>query len=291
MNILVTGSRGQLGHHLQLLAPQSPHHWIFTDVDELDITDRQAVLDYVHSNHIELTVNCAAFTDVERAEREEALALRINADAVGHLADAMLSVGGRLVHISTDYVFGGNHNNTPCNEQQPANPTGAYGRTKLAGEREALRCQSIVLRTSWLYSEYGRNFLLTMLRLTAERNEVRVVCDQAGTPTYAGDLANAISLIIHSGQYLHHSGIYHFSDEGVCSWYDFAFAIARLSGHNACRVLPCRSADFPSAVVRPAYSVLDKSLFKTTFHQSIPHWTLSLEQCLKNITLCSTSKT
>lgn len=283
MNILLTGCNGQLGRHLQMLVPQSAHRWFPTDVAELDITDRQAVDAFVTAKGIQLVVNCAAYTNVDRAETDEASALRLNADAVGYMADAMNRVGGRLIHISTDYVFGGNRNNTPCTENEPANPTGAYGRTKLAGEQAAVRCNSLVFRTSWLYSEYGKNFLLTMMRLTSERPEVRVVFDQVGTPTYAGDLAHAIFQIIESGDCLRHEGIFHFANEGVCSWYDFAFEIARRAGHNACRVLPCHSDEYPSPVKRPAYSVLDKTKFKQTFHQDIPHWTDALDRCMARV--------
>ena len=283
MNILLTGCNGQLGRHLQMLVPQSAHRWVPTDVAELDITDRQAVDAFVTAKGIQLVVNCAAYTNVDRAETDEAAALRLNADAVGYMADAMNRVGGRLIHISTDYVFGGNRNNTPCTENEPVNPTGAYGRTKLAGEQAAVRCNSLVFRTSWLYSEYGKNFLLTMMRLTSERPEVRVVFDQVGTPTYAGDLARAIFQIIESGECLRHEGIFHFANEGVCSWYDFAFEIARRAGHNACRVLPCHSDEYPSPVTRPAYSVLDKTKFKQTFHQDIPHWTDALDRCMARV--------
>lgn len=283
MNILLTGANGQLGSHLRLLSPQSGNRWFFTDVEELDITDRDAVRAYVSANGITMIVNCAAYTNVDRAESDEATALRINGDAVGHMAEAMQAVDGTLIHISTDYVFGGNTNNTPCTEAEPVNPTGAYGRTKLAGERAAARCRSLVVRTAWLYSEYGHNFLLTMLNLTSTKPELKVVFDQVGTPTYAGDLARAIFAVIESGAYLEHPGLYHFSNEGVCSWYDFTQEIARQSGHTACRILPCHSDEFPSPVKRPAYSVLDKTKFKTTFHQDIPYWTEALARCLANI--------
>lgn len=283
MNILVTGANGQLGRHFRLLAPQSGHRWLFTDVQELDITSREAVDHYVTDNEIKLIVNCAAYTQVDRAESEEAAAYLINATAVGLLAEAMDRVGGRLIHFSTDYVFGGNQNNIPCTEEEPSNPTGAYGRTKLAGEQAALRCHSLIFRTSWLYSEYGKNFLLTMLKLTAEREELRVVFDQVGTPTYAGDLAQAVFTLIESGEYQRHEGVFHYSNEGVCSWYDFAQAIARRSGHTGCRILPCHSDEYPSPVKRPAYSVLDKTKFKQTFHQNIPYWTDSLDRCLFNV--------
>ena len=283
MNILVTGANGQLGRHFRLLAPQSVHAWFFTDVEELDITNCGAVESFVKTNNIKLVINCAAYTNVDKAESDEATALRINAEAVKHLAAAMARVDGRLIHFSTDYVFGGNRNNTPCTELETVNPTGAYGRTKLAGEQAAAHCKSLVFRTSWLYSEYGKNFLLTMRRLTAEKPEVRVVFDQAGTPTYAGDLAKAVFRIVESGEYLEHEGIFNFANEGVCSWYDFAHAIAGQCGHTDCRVLPCHSDEYPSPVHRPAYSVLDKTKFKQTFHQDIPHWTDSLVRCLANI--------
>lgn len=283
MNILVTGANGQLGTHFRLLAPQSKHDWLFTDVEELDITCAEAVRDFVESHKVSLIVNCAAYTNVDRAESDEDTARRINADAVGYMADALKSVGGFLIHFSTDYVFGGNSNNTPCTEQEVANPTGAYGRTKLLGEQAAEHCKHLIFRTSWLYSEYGRNFLLTMLRLTAERPEVRVVFDQVGTPTYAGDLAKAVFTIIESGAYQEHEGVFHFANEGVCSWYDFTHEIARQSGHNQCRILPCHSDEYPSPVKRPAYSVLDKTKFKTTFHQEIPYWTDGLSRCLSNL--------
>ena len=285
MKILVTGANGQLGTHFRLLAPQSQNDWLFTDVEELDITNDEAVNRYVDDHEVRLIINCAAYTNVDRAESDEATALRINAGAVGILADAMHRVSGRLIHFSTDYVFGGNLNNTPCTEEQNPNPTGAYGRTKLAGEQAASKCRSLIIRTSWLYSEYGKNFLLTMLRLTAEKPELKVVFDQVGTPTYAGDLAHAVYSIIESGAYLQHDGLYHFANEGVCSWYDFACEIARQSGHTACHILPCHSDEYPSPVKRPAYSVLDKTKFKLTFSQEIPHWVDGLQRCLKNIKL------
>lgn len=283
MNILLTGANGQLGQHFQLLAPKSNHTWFFTDVEELDITDRDSIATFVKDNKIRLIINCAAYTNVDKAESDEATALRINGDAVGHMADAMKDADGTLIHFSTDYVFGGTLYNTPCTEDMAPNPTGAYGRTKLAGERAAERCHHLIFRTSWLYSEFGKNFLLTMLRLTNEKPELRVVFDQVGTPTYAGDLAKAIFTIVESGEYQQHDGIYNFANEGVCSWYDFTKEIARQSGHTACRILPCHSNEYPSPVKRPAYSVLDKTKFKTTFLQEIPYWTEALERCLFNI--------
>ena len=284
MTILVTGANGQLGRHFRLLADHSANTWLFTDVEELDITNREAVLTWVKGHDVQLTVNCAAYTNVDRAEDEEGTARLVNGQAVQNMADAMREVGGTLIHFSTDYVFGGTQYNTPCTEEMPVNPTGAYGRTKLLGEQAAATCRSLVFRTSWLYSEYGKNFLLTMRRLTAEKPEVRVVFDQVGTPTYAGDLARAVFSIVESGKYLEHVGIYNYANEGVCSWYDFAKEIARQSGHTACRVLPCHTGEFPSPVKRPPYSVLDKTKVKNTFNLEIPHWTDSLNRCITNIT-------
>lgn len=283
MNILLTGSHGQLGTHLTKLAPSSAHRWFFTDVEELDITSREAVDAFVKQNGIALIVNCAAYTNVDKAESDEATALRINGDAVGYMADAMKEVHGTLIHISTDYVFGGTPHNTPCTEELEANPTGAYGRTKLVGEEAARRCRSLVFRTSWLYSEYGKNFLLTMLRLTAEKPQLSVVFDQVGTPTYAGDLAKAIFTIIENGDFQRHEGTYHYANEGVCSWYDFTMEIARQAGHSNCHIMPCHSDEYPSPVKRPAYSVLDKTKFKKTFNQEIPYWTEALARCMANI--------
>jgi dTDP-4-dehydrorhamnose reductase len=268
---------------MRLLAPRSQHTWFFTDVAELDITSREAVRSFVADHGIQLIVNCAAYTNVDRAESDEATALRINAEAVGYLAEAMKAVDGTLIHVSTDYVFGGNMNNTPCREEEPSNPTGAYGRTKLAGEQAAMQCRHLIFRTAWLYSEYGKNFLLTMLNLTATKPELKVVFDQVGTPTYAGDLARAIFDIIEEGSYQGHEGVYHFSNEGVCSWYDFTKEIARQSGQTACNIMPCHSDEFPSPVKRPAYSVLDKTKYKQTFHRSIPYWTDSVTVCLKGV--------
>lgn len=283
MNILVTGANGQLGRHMRLLAPQSAHRWLFTDVEELDITLREAVTEFVKKNGINLIVNCAAYTNVDKAESDEATALRINGEAVGHMAEAMNAVGGMLIHFSTDYVFGGTLYNTPCSEEMKANPTGAYGRTKLAGETAAANCRHLIFRTSWLYSEYGKNFLLTMLRLTAEKEQISVVFDQVGTPTYAGDLAKAVFNIIESGEYICHEGIYNYANEGVCSWYDFSKEIARQAGHTNCKILPCHSNEYPSPVKRPAFSVLDKTKFKQTFRQEVPYWTEALARCLANI--------
>ncbi len=283
MNILVTGANGQLGRHMRLLAPGSAHTWLFTDVEELDITSRKTVTEFVKANGINIIVNCAAYTNVDKAESDEATAMRINGDAVGYMAEALNDAGGTLIHFSTDYVFGGTMYNTPCSEDMEANPTGAYGRTKLAGEMAAERCHHLIFRTSWLYSEYGKNFLLTMLRLTAEKEQLSVVFDQVGTPTYAGDLARAVFRIIESGEYLKHEGIYNYANEGVCSWYDFTKEIARQAGQTTCKIMPCHSNEYPSPVKRPAYSVLDKTKFKETFQQEIPYWTEALSRCIANI--------
>ena len=284
MNILVTGALGQLGSELRLVAAGSSDHYIYTDVAELDITDRDAVNAFVGSNGVDAIVNCAAFTDVERAEDVPELAERINAGAVANLADAMASRGGLLVHVSTDYVFGGESFNTPITEDATGAPTGVYGLTKLHGEQAVLRsgCRHVIIRTAWLYSEFGRNFVKTMLRLTSERPVVKVVFDQAGTPTYALDLARAIFKILEGRLYEGREGIYHYTNEGVCSWFDFARAIAERSG-SSCNVLPCHSSEFPSKVRRPSYSVLDKSKIKEAFGVDVPHWTDSLSECLSNM--------
>lgn len=288
MNILVTGANGQLGRHFRLLASKSRHNWCFTDIEELDITDRDAVKSFVTDHAVKVIINCAAYTNVDRAEGDEATAKRINADAVGYMAEVIKAVDGLLIHFSTDYVFGGTMYNTPCTEMMEANPTGAYGRTKLAGECAAASCRHLIFRTSWLYSEYGKNFLLTMLNLTATKPDLRVVFDQVGTPTYAGDLAKAVFTIVENDEYDGREGIYNYANEGVCSWYDFAKEIARQSGHMSCRITPCHSSEYPSPVRRPAYSVLDKTKFKETFQQEIPYWTDSLSVCLRNIAMDKT---
>ncbi len=289
MNILVTGANGQLGRSLQHVAPSSQDHYIFTDVSEgypsLDITNIEEVRRMVKADQVGCVVNCAAWTDVDRAETAGEIVEKINAMGPENLAIAMKEVGGLLVHISTDYVFGGEKSDTPCREDQQGTPTGVYGLSKLHGERRivATGVDHVIIRTAWLYSEYGRNFLKTMLRLTGEKEQVRVVVDQVGTPTYALDLARAIVKILSERRYEGHTGIYHYSDEGVCSWYDFAVEIACLSGHTECEVLPCRSEEYPSSVVRPAYSVLDKTKIKETFGVRVPHWRKSLAECIKNI--------
>ena len=244
-----------------------------------------AIRQYVVSNHIEAIVNCAAYTDVNRAEDDEVAADKVNHIAVGHLAQVMAEMGGLLIHISTDYVFGGNFNNMPCKEGEAPNPTGVYGRTKLYGEQAiaATGCRCLLFRTSWLYSEYGKNFCKTMLSLTATKPNLNVVFDQVGTPTYAGDLADAIVTILEKDKVDGNEGIYHYSNEGVCSWYDFAKEIARQSSHTDCDIMPCHSDEYPSPVVRPSYSVLDKTKFKQTFGIRVPYWTDSLAVCIRNI--------
>ena len=284
MNILVTGANGQLGCEMQRLGAVSPNNYIFTDVAELDVTDAGAVLRAAEQTRAEAIVNCAAYTNVERAEEDEATADRLNRLAPANLAAAAAATGATLIHISTDYVFDGTAH-TPYTEQAPTAPLGVYGRTKLAGEQavEASGCSYLILRTAWLYSAFGNNFLKTMLRLTAERESLNVVFDQIGTPTYAGDLALGIFSVIEGQQFRGHEGLYHFSNEGVCSWYDSAVGIAVAAGHDKCRIEPCHTAEYPSKAPRPAYSVLDKSKFKTTFGIEIPHWRESMLYCLKTM--------
>lgn len=282
--VLITGANGQLGNEMRRLGAVSPNSYIYTDVAELDITDATAVESFVKENAIEVIVNCAAYTNVDKAESDEATAELINSTAVANLAAAVKAVGGTLFHVSTDYVFG-DEGNTPRTEEMPLNPLGVYGRTKLKGEQaiEQSGCKAVIIRTAWLYSEFGNNFLKTMMRLTAEREQLNVVFDQVGTPTYAGDLALAIFSIIEAGIYEGNEGVYHFSNEGVCSWYDFATEIAIAAGNTGCRINPCHSSEFPSPVKRPSYSVLDKSKIKETFGIEIPHWRDSMLYCIKRL--------
>ena len=284
MNILVTGANGQLGREMQRLSAVSPNNYLFTDVAELDITDAGAVRQAVGQNAVEVIVNCAAYTNVERAEEDEEAAERLNCEAVKNLAEAAAAAGATLIHVSTDYVFDGTAHQ-PYTEDAPTAPLGVYGRTKLAGERAVAEsgCKYLTFRTAWLYSEYGNNFLKTMLRLTGEKEHMNVVFDQVGTPTYAGDLAMTIFSIIEGGYFTGNEGLYHFTNEGVCSWYDFAVEIAAAVGHDKCRIRPCRTAEFPTKAARPAYSVLDKSKIKETFGLEIPHWRESMLYCLKNM--------
>ena len=284
MNILVTGANGQLGNEMRVVSKGSSDRYIFTDVEELDITNRDAVANFVKENDIKVVVNCAGYTNVEKAEDEEKLAELINAQAVEYLALACRENHATLIHISTDYVFGGNEGNTPRKENEPVNPTGAYGRTKLHGEHAIWKvgCNYLIIRTAWLYSEFGNNFVKTMRKLTSERDKLNVVFDQIGTPTYAFDLANVIFKIIEERRYDELTGIYHFSNEGVISWYDFAKEICELSGNN-CDIQPCHSDEFPSKVKRPSYSVLDKTKIKNSLNITIPHWKESLKKCISKL--------
>ena len=284
MNILVTGANGQLGNEMRIVSQGSYDSYIFTDVDELDITNRDAMMDFVRDNNIKVVVNCAAYTNVDKAEDDEKTAELINAQAVEYLASACKANHAMLIHISTDYVFGGNEGNTPRKETEPVNPTGAYGRTKLHGE-QAIRkvgCNYLIIRTAWLYSEFGNNFVKTMQKLTAERDKLNVVFDQVGTPTYAFDLASVIFKIIEERRYDEIQDVYHFSNEGVISWYDFAKEICELSG-NECDIQPCHSDEFPSKVKRPSYSVLDKTKIKNSLNITIPHWKESLKKCINKL--------
>lgn len=282
MNILVTGANGQLGNEMQRVAKTSSNHYIFTDVAQLDITDREAVLRAVKDNSIQVIVNCAAYTNVDKAEDDRETADLINNKAVENLAIAARENDATLIHISTDYVFKGDRC-TPCREDWETDPLGIYGITKLAGEKSIERtgCRHIIIRTAWLYSPFGKNFVKTMQKLTAEKDSLKVVFDQVGTPTYAGNLADAIARIIETGQ-LGKQGIYHFSNEGVCSWYDFAREICELSG-NTCNIQPCHSDEFPSKVKRPHFSVLDKTKIKDTFGIEVPYWKDSLKKCIREL--------
>lgn len=304
MTILVTGANGQLGNEMRIVAKNSKDCYIFTDVVDaseesiamlrklagddiktdtlhLDITDLDDIRKIVKAEGVSVIVNCAAYTNVDGAETNQELAELLNAQAPKNLAEAMKEVGGLLVHISTDYVFGKEPYNTPCREDQKGTPTGVYGLTKLHGEQNIMAsgCDYIIIRTAWLYSEFGKNFVRTMLNLTATRPELKVVFDQVGTPTYAGDLAQAIVTIVGKPQ----TGVYHYSNEGVCSWFDFTKMIAEYSGQTACDIKPCHSEEFPSPVKRPAFSVLDKTKIKQTFGITVPYWTDTLKKCISNL--------
>ena len=300
MNILVTGANGQLGNEIRLIARTSSHKYIFTDIVDqpgadtllLDITDMDSVRRVISRESVDVVVNCAGYTDVDRAEDDQSACELLNAQAPANLAVAMKESGGLLIHISTDYVFGGHSFNTPCREDQEGTPTGFYGLSKLHGEQNVISsgCDHVIIRTAWMYSRFGRNFLKTMMNLTATRPELKVVFDQVGTPTYAHDLALAVHVILddydghrkgcgHQEPYPR-TGIYNYTNEGVCSWYDFAKMIADCSGHTSCRISPCHSDEFPSKVRRPAYSVLDKTRIKEVFGLEIPYWTDSLKKCI-----------
>lgn len=278
-NILITGSNGQLGSEIKQLSATSKHRFFFTDVGELDITDKSAVEGFVVENQIDTIINCAAYTNVDKAEDDFEAADKINHLAVKNLADICARKKLFLVHVSTDYVFDGTKN-FPYVETDPPAPLGVYGRTKHDGEKAVINsgCECLIIRTSWLYSSFGNNFVKTMRRLTAEKESLKVVFDQVGTPTYAGDLAKAILEIIETEKHQDNIGIYHFSNEGVCSWYDFAIEIRDLFG-NVCDIQPCHSSEFPSKVTRPKFSVLDKTKIKETFGIKIPYWKTSLKAC------------
>ena len=332
MIILVTGANGQLGNEMRILAKNGADKYIFTDVVDaseesvmmlkklagddidtntthLDITKLYAIRDFVKREKVDVIVNCAAWTNVDAAETAGEIVETLNAEAPKNLAIAMKEVNGLLVHISTDYVFGGDPYNTPCKEDQQGTPTGVYGLTKLHGEQaiQKVGCNHVILRTAWLYSEFGKNFVKTMLTLTSTKPRLKVVFDQVGTPTYAYDLAHVIYTILEDYKQVcdmkskiwnyPKSGIYHFSNEGVCSWYDFTKMIQMIADklethealessgtHGACDVLPCHSDEFPSPVKRPAFSVLDKPKIKNAFTVSIPYWTNSLVICIDNLT-------
>lgn len=304
MNILVTGANGQLGNEMRIVTKGSADNYLFTDVNDvsddaktmlrglagddvvfdthhLDITNLDDIRTVVKRERIEAIVNCAAFTNVDAAEDNYDLAELLNAKAVENLAIAMKESDGWLIHVSTDYVFGGEPYNMPCKENQKGTPTGVYGLTKLHGEQAIQRvgCKHVIIRTAWLYSEFGKNFVKTMLNLTATRPQLKVVFDQVGTPTYAGDLARAIIAILDKPV----EGVFHYSNEGVCSWYDFTKMIAEYSGIITCDIQPCHSSEFPSKVKRPAFSVLDKTKIKETYDLLIPYWTASLKGCIENL--------
>ena len=294
MNILVTGANGQLGNEMRILAKESQDKYIFTDVNQvegvettyLDITDLEAINKIVKEHDVKAIVNCAAWTNVDGAEDPEKYELveKLNATAPENLARAMKEVDGLLVHISTDYVFGAEPYNTPCKEDQQGTPTGVYGLTKLHGEQKiiATGCNYVIIRTAWLYSEFGKNFCKTMMNLTATKPELNVVFDQVGTPTYALDLAKSITVVLERFDGTQ-TGVYHYSNEGVCSWFDFTKMIAEYNGTTSCNVQPCYSCDFPSPVKRPSYSVLDKSKIKSVFGVEVPYWTDSLKKCITNL--------
>ena len=282
MNILVTGANGQLGNEMQVLARENLQHtYFFTDVQELDICDEQAVYAYVSEHKIDIIVNCAAYTAVDKAEDNVELCDKLNNIAPGYLARAAQANGAAMIQVSTDYVFDGTAH-IPYTEEEPTCPASVYGSTKLAGEQNVMdHCEkAMVIRTAWLYSIYGNNFVKTMIRLGQERDSLGVIFDQIGTPTYANDLAQAIFAAINKGVV---RGIYHFSDEGVCSWYDFTVAIHRLAGIASCKVKPLHTADYPAKAPRPHYSVLDKTKIKDTFGIEIPHWEESLKRCINQL--------
>lgn len=280
MNILVTGCNGQLGNEIQLLEKNYPQYTFFnTDVQELDITDTNAIEKFVEDNHIDGIINCAAYTAVDKAESDEALCTKLNAEAPAYLANAIEKQGGWMIHVSTDYVFNGT-NHIPYTEECETQPCGVYGKTKLVGEFNVLKfCKrAVIIRTAWLYSTFGNNFVKTMLKLGKEREALNVVFDQIGTPTYAADLAHTIMQVIEKGII---PGTYHFTNEGVTSWYDFTIAIHRIAGIKSCKVQPIHTSEYPTPAMRPHYSVLDKTKIKQTYGIEIPHWEESLNTCIQ----------
>lgn len=293
MNILVTGANGQLGNEIRIVSKDSIDEYFFTDINQiegqktifLDITQIESIRSIVEEKKIKCIINCAAYTNVDTAETNVELSEKLNAEAPNNLAIVMREVGGILVHISTDYVFGKESYNVPCKEDQKGTPTGIYGLTKLRGEQNIIAsgCQYLIIRTAWLYSEFGKNFCKTMFDFTLTKSCLKVVFDQVGTPTYAYDLAKAIVNIIECRKYANNTGVYHYSNEGVCSWYDFTKMIAEYSGHTACDIQPCHSNEYPSPVKRPSFSVLDKTKIKKTFELSIPYWTDSLKICINKL--------
>ena len=285
MKVLVTGVGGQLGFDVCRRLNQLGIANKGVDIQDFDLTDGEAVLHAVKDYAPDAIIHCAAYTNVEKAETLPEACAAVNETGTRNVAQAALAVNAKMMYISTDYVFGLEPYNTPCNEEQKGTPTGVYGHSKLRGEMVIRNSgvQYLILRTSWLYSEYGRNFCRTMMKLTAEKPQVNVVFDQTGTPTYALDLAQAITTILERESWRGNTGIYNYSNEGVCSWYDFAMTIRKMAGHEACQINPCHSSEYPSPVKRPAYSVLDKSKFKQTFHLSIPYWAESLLKCVNNL--------
>ena len=282
MNILITGCNGQLGNEMQLLqAKYAQHTWFNTDVNELDITDKDAIERFVEANHIDGVVNCAAYTAVDKAESDPLLAKKLNADAPAFLAEAVGKQGGWIVQVSTDYVCDGTKH-TPYVETDSPCPNSVYGQTKLEGEQAVTKLcpNAMIIRTAWLYSEFGNNFVKTMIRLGKEREQLGVIFDQVGTPTYAHDLASVIMTAIDKGI---KPGIYHFSNEGVTSWYDFTKSIHRIAGINTCHVMPLHTAEYPTPASRPAYSVLDKTKIKEAYSINIPHWEESLAKCIAKL--------
>ena len=282
-NILITGANGQLGNEMRVLSAEHPEYtYFFTDVAELDICDEQSVLDFVKTNDLHVIVNCAAYTAVDKAEENVELCTKLNADAVGYLAKAAEANQAEFIQISTDYVFDGTAH-VPYQETEPTCPNSVYGSTKLAGEQKALTLcsRAMVIRTAWLYSTFGNNFVKTMIRLGKERDSLGVIFDQIGTPTYARDLARAIYAAIVQGV---QPGIYHFSNEGVCSWFDFTKAIHRLAGITTCQVKPLHTEEYPTPAKRPHYSVLDKTKIKATYGIEIPYWMDSLQDCVSELT-------